>query len=232
MKVFNIIVVQHVGKVKESEKQIHTDTAVCSVPLRQKQRQERLELILQAAEQVFVEKGYKDASMDEIAARVGIGTATIYAHFSSKEDLLVAAIMERDFQRIEQGVEAICVGEGSATEKLHQIFDFLVGGDFFQRRVQIFYAMGSAPQAQQAMLARQGAMLETATAFRHHLTQVIEQGKASGEFEPQIATTTMLKGLIGLVRAQTVSDQFLNPYEVPADELLSIYLRGIARHAL
>ena len=232
MRVFNIIVVQPVDKIKESEKQVHTDTAVCSVPLRQKQRQERLELILQAAEQVFVEKGYKDASMDEIAARVGIGTATIYAHFSSKEDLMVAAIIERDFQRIERGVEAICVGEGSATEKISNVFGFLVRGDFFQRRVQIFYAMGSAPQAQQALLARQGAMLETAAAFRRHLTQVIEQGKASGEFEPQIATTTMLKGLIGLVRAQNVSDQFLNPYEVPVDELLRIYLRGIARHTL
>ncbi|HTK11166.1 MAG TPA: helix-turn-helix domain-containing protein [Ktedonobacteraceae bacterium] len=206
-----------------------TDVAVCS--LRQKQRQERLELILQAAEQVFVEKGYRDASMDEIAARVGIGTATIYAHFSSKEDLMVAAIMERDFQRTVQGVEEICVGEESATEKLSKVFYFLVRSDFFQRRVQIFYAMGSTPQAQQAMLARQGEMLETATAFTHLLSQVIEQGKEAGEFEAQIATATMLKGLVGLIRAQSVSDQFLNHYEVPADAMLHLYLRGIARHA-
>jgi AcrR family transcriptional regulator len=205
-----------------------TDSAVCS--LRQKQRQERLELILQAAEQVFAEKGYRDTSMDEIAARVGIGTATIYAHFSSKEDLMVAAILERDFQRTVQDVAAICAREASATEKISDVFHFLVRSDFFQRRVQIFYAMGSTPQVQQAMLARQGAMLETANSFTHQLTQVIEQGKKAKEFQEAISTATMLKGLIGLIRAQSVSDQFLNHYEVPSDDLLLIYLRGISGH--
>ena len=39
--------------------------------LKEKQRKEREELILQAAEEVFQEKGYYETSMDEIAARVG-----------------------------------------------------------------------------------------------------------------------------------------------------------------
>ena len=40
--------------------------------LKEKQRQEREELILQAAEEVLAEKGYYETSIDEIAARVGI----------------------------------------------------------------------------------------------------------------------------------------------------------------
>ncbi len=204
------------------------DTAVWS--LRQKQRQERLELILQAAEQVYAEKGYRDTSMDEIAARVGIGTATIYAHFSSKEDLLVAAIFERNFRRTVQDVKEICENEGSATEKIMRVFSFLVRSDFFRRRVQIFYALGGTPQAQQAMQARQDAMQETAHTFTLILTQVIEQGKANGEFDPEMNTSTMLKGFVGLIRAQSVPDQFLNHYDVSADDLLRLYLRGIARY--
>jgi len=198
--------------------------------LRQKQRQERLELILQAAEQVYAEKGYRDTSMDEIAARVGIATATIYAHFASKEALMVAAILERDFQRIVRDVNGICVGEGNATEKLTHIFSFLVRSDFFRRRVQIFYAMGDTPQAQHAMQTYKSAMQEIAHAFTDMLAQVVEQGKADGEFDPAIATPVMLKGLIGLIRAQSVSDQLLNHYEVPANDLLHVYLHGIARH--
>jgi len=198
--------------------------------LRQKQRQERLELILQAAEQVYAEKGYRDTSMDEIAARVGIATATIYAHFASKEALMVAAILERDFQRIVRDVNGICVGEGNATEKLTDIFSFLVRSDFFRRRVQIFYAMGDTPQAQLAMQTYKSAMQETSRAFTNMLALVVEQGKADGEFDPAIATPVMLKGLIGLVRAQSVSDQLLNHYDVPANELFHVYLRGIACH--
>ncbi|QBD83296.1 TetR/AcrR family transcriptional regulator [Ktedonosporobacter rubrisoli] len=204
-----------------------TDSAVCS--LRQKQRQERLELILQTAEQVFTEKGYRDTSMDEIATRVGIGTATIYSHFSSKEDLMVVAILERDFRRIVPPVEEICHATGSATEKLGKVFHLLINTDFFSRRVQVLYAMGNSPEAQRAMLARQDAMLESAQAFSAALTTIIEHGKADGEFQPDIATATMLKGFLGMLRAQSVTDQFLNRYASEPDELLHIYLQGIAR---
>ncbi len=86
--------------------------------LREKQRQERQELILQAAEQVFTEKGYYDISLDEIARRVGIGTATIYSHFSSKEDLMVAAIFERALQRVALHVQELAAIQQNAVEKL------------------------------------------------------------------------------------------------------------------
>ncbi|TMC17177.1 MAG: helix-turn-helix transcriptional regulator, partial [Chloroflexi bacterium] len=49
--------------------------------LKEKQRREREELIIQAAEEVLQEKGYYETSMDEIAARVGIAKGTIYTHF-------------------------------------------------------------------------------------------------------------------------------------------------------
>jgi AcrR family transcriptional regulator len=195
--------------------------------LREKQRLERLELLLQAAEQVFAEKGYRDASMDEIAARVGIGTATIYSHFSSKEDLMVAAILERDFQRVVQRVVEICTAEGRASDKLAQVFLFLVSSDFFRRRFQIVYAMGDSPEAQKALLARQRVMFDGAHTFSTALADLIEEGKAAGEFQQNIDTSTMLKALIGLVRAQSVTDTLLNNYDVSTDELLQVYLRGI-----
>ncbi len=54
--------------------------------LKERQRREREELILQVAEEVLLEKGYYEASIDEIAARVGIAKGTVYLHFASKED--------------------------------------------------------------------------------------------------------------------------------------------------
>src|SRR5256885_7463499 len=67
--------------------------------LKEKQRQERKALILQAAEEVLMEKGYHETSIDEIAARVGIAKGTVYLHFPSKEDLVIA-IFERDMQQL------------------------------------------------------------------------------------------------------------------------------------
>ncbi len=67
---------------------IHTGTPHRS--LKERQRQERAALILQAAEEVLAEKGYHETSMDEIAARVGVAKGTVYLHFPSKEDLVFA----------------------------------------------------------------------------------------------------------------------------------------------
>lgn len=200
--------------------------------LREKQRQERQELILQAAVQVFDEKGYRDTSMDEIAARVGIGTATIYSHFASKEELMIVAILERGFQRSRQYVEEINATHESATDKLREIFHFLVSGEFFRRRVQLFYALGSGCEAQKALLASKKVIAENSSMFRETLVAIIEQGKAAGEFQQEIATATMLKAFIGLIRIESVSDQLLNmlnDYEGSAEELWQLYLHGIAR---
>jgi AcrR family transcriptional regulator len=198
--------------------------------LREKQRQERQELILQAAEQVFDEKGYRDTSMDEIAARVGIGTATIYSHFASKEELMIAAILERGFQKGRQYVEEISTAETSATDKLCKIFRFLVSGEFYWRRVQLFYALGSGCEAQKALLASKKVIAENSSMFARTLAAIIEQGKDAGEFRQEITTATMLKAFIGMTRIQSVPDQMLGDLvEGSAEELWQLYLHGIAR---
>ena len=50
--------------------------------------------ILEAATDVFLTRGYRDTSMDEVAARSGVSKQTVYKHFSSKEALFVE-IVER-----------------------------------------------------------------------------------------------------------------------------------------
>src|SRR4051794_17518404 len=49
--------------------------------------QARRELIEQAASEVFAERGYHAASIDEIARRSGVSAPVVYDHFESKQDL-------------------------------------------------------------------------------------------------------------------------------------------------
>lgn len=48
---------------------------------------DKRELILQAAAQVFGEKGFHTATVEEIAKRAGVGKGTIYQYFDSKEEI-------------------------------------------------------------------------------------------------------------------------------------------------
>lgn len=50
--------------------------------------------MMSVAEQVFAERGYVAASMDEIAERVGVSKPMLYEYFGSKEGLLVACIRQ------------------------------------------------------------------------------------------------------------------------------------------
>src|SRR6266852_7801985 len=100
--------------------------------LKEKQRGEREALILQVAEEVLMEKGYYETSIDEIAARVGIAKGTVYLHFPSKEDLVIA-ILERNAQAVVELVEAMMSAPLLARDKLEAILRFMYGVDFSKR---------------------------------------------------------------------------------------------------
>ena len=63
---------------------------VCTSVVRTKRQ-----AIIEGAVACFMEQGYAATSMDNVAARAAVSKATIYAHFSSKEDLFSAVIMGR-----------------------------------------------------------------------------------------------------------------------------------------
>ncbi|RAY15835.1 TetR/AcrR family transcriptional regulator [Actinomadura craniellae] len=55
-------------------------------------RPERERQMLDVAEQVFAERGYRAASMDEIAERCGVSKPMLYEYFGSKDGLLLACV--------------------------------------------------------------------------------------------------------------------------------------------
>ncbi len=57
-----------------------------------KEAEERKNEILDAAEELFVTKGYDKTSTGDILDKVGIARGTLYYHFKSKEDILNAMI--------------------------------------------------------------------------------------------------------------------------------------------
>jgi AcrR family transcriptional regulator len=66
----------------------------------------RLSTILDAAAQLFRQKGYRVTSMRDIAAASGMLAGSLYYHFASKEELLVAVYAE-GVRRISVSVRAV-----------------------------------------------------------------------------------------------------------------------------
>lgn len=57
-----------------------------------KTKEEKMNLIMNIAEKIFVEKGYQNATMTEIAKKVNIAKGTLYLYFSSKKDLYFTSV--------------------------------------------------------------------------------------------------------------------------------------------
>jgi AcrR family transcriptional regulator len=82
-------------------------------------RAERERQMLAVAEQVFAERGFVAASMDEIAERVGVSKPMLYEYFRSKEGLLVACIRQARAELLRVTSEA-CDAAPTPEEMLRQ----------------------------------------------------------------------------------------------------------------
>jgi AcrR family transcriptional regulator len=65
------------------------------------------DVLLDAAAKVFVERGYRDASLDQIASRAGYSKGAIYWHFDGKEDLFLTLVDERVHKPTHEMVELL-----------------------------------------------------------------------------------------------------------------------------
>ncbi len=60
---------------------------------KQREREQRRELIIEAATKVFMKKGLTGATMEEIAAGAELSKATLYLYFTNKEELFLAVLI-------------------------------------------------------------------------------------------------------------------------------------------
>jgi AcrR family transcriptional regulator len=200
--------------------------------LKERQRQEREALILQAAEAVLMEKGYHAASMDEIAARVGVAKGTLYLHFPSKEELVVA-LFERELTAFRHAVEQAAMSEQSARARLVEILRLSYTGMAAERR-QLFLALSSSASVRTEVFEKRDSLREHKRQVGAYIEAVLEDGKAAGEFDASIPTTVMLSTFVSLLSRH--NHGLLDGDALSPDELVAyverIYFHGISTHSV
>jgi AcrR family transcriptional regulator len=90
-------------------------------------REKRRQAMLDAARELFVERGYDAVSLSEIVKRSGGSLATLYELFENKAGLLGAIVASKRFVTHEQ-IDAIAAGRGSPAEKIGAIADVIIDG--------------------------------------------------------------------------------------------------------
>jgi AcrR family transcriptional regulator len=90
------------------------------------------ERILTSAYELFSRRGIRDVGIGEVIERASIAKATLYRHFPSKNDLVLAFLDRRGHMWTEQTLEAGARRRGATAERqLLALFDVL--DDWFHR---------------------------------------------------------------------------------------------------
>lgn len=76
--------------------------------------------VVAAAGRLFAERGYHGTSMRDLGTELGLLGSSLYAHVTSKEDLLVA-VVERGAELFEASAEAARAEDGSGAERLRRL---------------------------------------------------------------------------------------------------------------
>lgn len=82
----------------------------------------RRELIESAAADLFAERGYRGASVEEIARRSGVTAPVVYEHFDSKSELY-RALLERHFAELREVWREHFVGDDPPGRRIARSFD-------------------------------------------------------------------------------------------------------------
>lgn len=141
-------------------------------------RPTRKAAIIDAAVDLFAHKGYHATTVRDIAGESGMLSGSLYAHISSKEDLLFE-IVERAANEFTVAAEPIVHGPGTAADKLRRAMAAhvdVVAGDLAAATVFLHEWRALSPERQQAAAALRDR-------YESLLGEIIAAGVASGEFK-------------------------------------------------
>ena len=128
--------------------------------------------ILSVCESLMAEKGVRQVSVDMIAARTGIGKGTIYKHFDSKRDMLIA-IAERYFAML---IELL----GRANDPTRAVSDWVEAQLYASRRSLLIHELVDTLAADAAALSK---IQDSQYQMRKRLAQVLS-GASSTRGQP------------------------------------------------
>ena len=201
-------------------------TTVDGRPLSRKGLDTRRRL-LDAAEAVFGELGFPEASVVKVAEAAGVATGTFYLYFDSKDDV-VLAVAERFGDHMLEGIEqAVAASHDSAVAKLLTLRDVL--GDAA--------ALESATELVDTLHDPKNAAIHDR--FAERLTprlvtvveRIVEQGVAEGTFSvPDVHAAAWF--VLGGLRSVELSQVPREELEAALETATTLCLRALGHEEL
>lgn len=159
--------------------------------------QESSAKIIKAARRLFAKKGYVNASVEEIASLAGFTKGAVYHFFGSKEALLMSLLRDIEERSIGRTSLVLADMKGPAMDKLLR-FKMLQAewaghnADDLAILIQMSIESANRKSAVREEVRQIYARMEQV------LTDIVEEGKASGEFRPDLPVHDVVTWMIAV----------------------------------
>jgi AcrR family transcriptional regulator len=172
------------------------------VKLSRKERelQFRMNLVLDAAEEVFSEASYAAASVEDIARRAEISVGTLYNLFASKEDIYSNVISRAQNLFLENVQERVGRARGPK-DQIHAAVQYFF--EHFNRYNRHFRLYNQATNGFQWELKAKLAdeAIQSQRIFLDHLADVCQRGIDQGIFKPGVPADVMAVTIVGVAHS-------------------------------
>jgi AcrR family transcriptional regulator len=151
--------------------------------LRERKKRETREALTRAALELFVERGYDETTLAEIANAAGVSTRTIFAYFPSKEDILFCTM-----QSMRDALAAVLDNRPAGTDALAALREFILASADDQ--TELDYKLKELVAADPTLSSHKRARIAQ---FQEILTSAIadDLGVTSDDLRPQVAAASL-----------------------------------------
>ncbi|WP_164491804.1 TetR/AcrR family transcriptional regulator [Staphylospora marina] len=224
---------------KQMDEWIRSIAEEYDISLNPEERQtKKQKQILEAAIQVFAEKGYSGASTSEIAGRAGVAEATIFKHYRTKKGLLlrlvIPAIARVASPWIIRPVMEIFRQDKAFDEVLHELLRdrvHLVEKNWKLIRIVLVESLFH-PELREAL--REHLVGNIAPVALEMIQQLQAEGKLRDDLPPYVLLRGMISSVLGFVATRSLApDLFVKDSE--RDELrmiVEVLVNGIGGRSL
>lgn len=195
-----------------------------------RERAEKHEKILEAAIDVFAEKGFHHARISDIARKAGVADGTIYLYFRNKDDVLLH-IFEEKMGMLTAGLRDALEG---VTDPLERIRVF---ARYHFRQVETHRALAEVLQIELRLSNkflkeyRPEKLWEYLNIFASIVREGQERDQIPGSVDPFVAMWAFFGALDEIAMQWVLARRHRISLDAAADQVADIFIRGMSPSA-
>ncbi|MFC0628162.1 TetR/AcrR family transcriptional regulator [Kribbella deserti] len=177
--------------------------------------------LLAGAQEVFAERGFHGASVEDICERAGFTRGAFYSNFGSKDELALALFQSTTDRLLEQIAALVPALADRPESLLEAVLGVLEEAGPDQRQWHLISTEFTLHALRDPAAAK--AWIEQRAAFRQSLTELVENLVESNELKMSVRPDQFVRLVIAVhegARAQSL----LEPGDVPAGSLERAFL--------